>query len=140
MRSRLGGAALAALTAVLLAPGEARAGCSHGQEARPIGPDRLSLLEDSGALVEEVDGVGTSPDRAGGRRGGCSGPSCSGKSGLPSVPASLLSPRFVQWAAWSVPPASPGRCGSPGVRDGCPMWTNPSSDAVFHPPRPSCVR
>ncbi|WP_165229553.1 hypothetical protein [Aquisphaera insulae] len=129
---RLVGATLVVLATVLLAPSEARAGCSHALEARPTGWARLGFLEVAGALTGDDGG---SPVRRGERHGGCTGPSCSGKSGLPVMPASAVTPRSAQWATLDTPPASPGPGAWFGSPAGVAAWADPSADAVFHPPR-----
>jgi hypothetical protein len=71
----------------------------------------------------------------GNRPGECSGPSCSGRSGLPSTPPPIAFSRITQWAMIDAPPPEGAPAYSPGSRDDHDTWPNPSADAIFHPPR-----
>ncbi|WP_165220426.1 hypothetical protein [Aquisphaera insulae] len=138
--TRLIGTALALLTVVLCAPDQARAGCSHGTAELPGIHDPLAFLRQTqalGAIVDpDEDAEARSPRK--GSPGRCHGPSCSGRSGLPIVPASVVSPRFSQWAAVH-PPLQPAALARDTLRaDDRVVWSNPLADPIFHPPRVAC--
>ncbi|WP_165229544.1 hypothetical protein [Aquisphaera insulae] len=133
---RLVVATLVALALARLAPAEVKAGCAHGMAARALGADDLGFLEGIGALVDEGSpSADASPVRREDGRGGCTGPSCSGRSGLPAIPAAVVSPRSARWAALDVPPPPPATASSARLLDGIDAWANPPIDAVYHPPR-----
>ncbi|QEH34393.1 hypothetical protein OJF2_29320 [Aquisphaera giovannonii] len=135
---RLLGTALALLTAAFCAPGRAEAGCSHDVAAVPLAHDRLALLEEACALATIAgpdDDAEAGPPRKG-RPGGCTGPSCSGRSGLPTVPPSVASPRSSEWAAIEPRTAYAGQAREAVLDEARIAWSNPPADRIFHPPRP----
>ncbi|WP_165227501.1 hypothetical protein [Aquisphaera insulae] len=132
-------AALAALlTAWLLAPGEARAGCSarhaaDGPAAQGRRPGRLDVLAAAGGLAIADDSAPTPAPRP----APCSGAFCSGSPAAPDSANPAAPPGGEGWAATSerltpTPPAPLDRRGE-GPR-AAPVDRGPS---IFHPPRPA---
>jgi hypothetical protein len=130
MRSRVVGVAFALLTVAVFAPEPARAGCSGHASSRADVIDDLEIFRGDGASTDP----GTRP---GDHPGGCTGPACSGRSGIPPAPVSMAIPRSTQWALVDSPPPAEITHASP--------WSNEEQDArpilpadtIFHPPRPT---
>ena len=134
------GVALALLAAVVLAPTPARAGCAHDRAGGAQAPEQFGMLRACGAIETEADvRPGDRIPAHPANRPVCSGPSCSGRSGLPMAPSSFDPPRISQWAMVEVPvPGNAPRI-SRRHRDGRHPRAILVAEAVFHPPRTAAL-
>lgn len=132
------GAFVALLAAGVVAPGKAQAGCSsHVRGASHSGlgvPAQLELLTSLGAVADASEASNPArptPDRP------CTGPSCSGRTAIPSTPTVLERAPVPLWGCLSStrPDDRPGSLPFQARSD--LDRPSPAPLAIFHPPRAS---
>ncbi len=123
------GVALAILLWLAFAPSPSRAGCVHPEGATRVLDGGFDRLDAAGALA--LPDESPRPPRI----PGCTGPSCSGRSGLPMIPTTFDPPRFHQWAILSPPLPCLSPTWLPIARHGGESRPVREAAPIFHPPR-----
>lgn len=128
---------MALLAVAVLAPGTAWAGCAHDGAGGTNARDHFELLRVCGAMEPETSTRTHAPssDLPTKVPGGCTGPSCSRGSGLPTVPLSFGVPRASQWAVIDAPPPEAVTRSSRRLQDERDLQPVAIRDAIFHPAR-----
>jgi len=111
----------------MFAPGSARAGCGNHvfSDVNRSALESLSVLE---LLDQPVDGI---PHR----EVPCSGPSCSNRQGIPSVPTTLPPVQSDQWCCTSIIPPLSGLDLSGHLADTVSRRPLHSPCSIERPPR-----
>jgi hypothetical protein len=136
----LADALLVLLAWALVAPSNARAGCSQPGNG-PAGRDHLAgFLDPLIVAGSEAPGAPASPAATPARPRPCSGPSCSAPTAPPAAPSVAVTRSVELWACLrAVPvPAEP----RPSVFPPLPCDLRPvrRGASVFHPPRPDSAQ